>query len=264
MSLYQYATQYDPLKTGRAQAYDLNASYKDLTQVCHAIRRKPIAVAVKTLEDALSFAKPIRYRQHSTGAGHRSQLGGRKGRFPQRECKLALELLANAFANAQARGLKEDAIYVLHAQAYKQNVFPRYRRFFASSNTLGYGKQAIWSNYSTARLELVVGERGLKPSKRKTEAMLKLEEKARKLAKAKEAKEKAKAGEPKAADGKQVKEIQAVSQKKQDGLKEPKPAESAAKEPTTQKPAEKPAQGRQVEKAGHEKKEGRESAAAKA
>jgi len=145
-------------KLGKAQLHDLNCSYKDLSQVLGAIRRKPIGEARVILNEAIDLKKAIRFRKFSGRLGHRSELGGQKGKYPKKECKFALELLQNAVSNAIVKGLDESALVVKHGAAYKQNVLKRYRKFFAGSQTLGYGKQAIWSNYGLAWAELAVGE----------------------------------------------------------------------------------------------------------
>ena len=77
-----------------------------------------------------------------------------------------LSILHNAAANAARKGLDESALVVKHAAAYKQNVLPRYRRFWPGGATLGYGKQAIRADYITARVELILQELpGLKGKK---------------------------------------------------------------------------------------------------
>lgn len=182
MTLYEYSHVFDAAKTGRAQTYDANVSYKDLTQVCLAIKGKPIEKARKILDSAATGKFAIPYRSHAKGTGHRKELGGKRGRYPKNESELVRKILDNAYANAQSKGVDEKTLVVLHAAAFKQNTFPRYRRFFVGSHTLGYGKQAVFSNYSTARLELVVGPAGLKPAKRPTEKQLKLAKKLKKSA----------------------------------------------------------------------------------
>ncbi len=159
MTFYNYAIEYEPAKSGRSQSYDLNCSYKDLTQVLGNLKGLPVAKAVKLIEECVEMKKAIPFKKFNTGMGHRSELGGKKGKYPKKEAKLALELLNNAVANAKSKGMDEKSLMVLHACAYKQNVFPRYRRFFASSTELGYGKQAMFSSYMTARAELVVGQK---------------------------------------------------------------------------------------------------------
>ena len=46
----------------KARIEDVNASYKDLTEVCHNIRRRPAEMAVQILEDAKAKKRPIKYR----------------------------------------------------------------------------------------------------------------------------------------------------------------------------------------------------------
>ena len=159
-SVFAYSFDTKSVKLGLAQAHDVNASYKDLTQVCGAIKRQPLAKAKKILEDAIEGIKAIPYHKFNTGMGHRSNLGGKKGRYPKKECKIVLGLLQNAEANAGQKGLEKEKLFVSHAAAFKQNTFKRYRKFWVGGQTLGYGKQAIWANYQTARVELAVAQHG--------------------------------------------------------------------------------------------------------
>ena len=180
MSLYGYSAKIGENQVP-AQAYDLNCSYKDMTQVARAIKNKPIRIAQKILRNAIDKTMPIRYFTYNTRIGHRPQLGGNKGRYPIKEAKMALKLLNSAVANAQNKGFDEKNLFVKTAAAYKQNTIPRYKRFFATSVTLGYGRQAIRADYETARLELILeskepaskreGRRqALKPAEKKPEA----------------------------------------------------------------------------------------------
>lgn len=159
MGLYKYSMKsVDEREVARAQAYDLDCSYKDLGQVLAAIKGKNIQEAKKTLEDCISLKKAIPFKKFNKGMGHRSELGGRKGKYPKKEARIALKLLENAEANADYKGLDSDGLVVVQAAAYKQNVLPRYRRTFASPVVLGYGKQALWANYVTARAEIVLAK----------------------------------------------------------------------------------------------------------
>lgn len=159
MGLYKYSMELvKGEKLGKAQLHDVNCSYKDLSQVFASIRGKSVKDAEKILEEAVSMKRAIPYAKFSTKIGHRSELGGRKGRYPKKECKIALDMIQNARSNAVQKGLDETALYVKQAAAYKQNVLKRYRNYFASSRTLGYGKNPIWSNYVTCWAELVLAE----------------------------------------------------------------------------------------------------------
>jgi ribosomal protein uL22 len=155
MALYDYSLVPKDA-VAKAQAYDLDASYKDLSQVCRAIKRRTVPEAVAILEDAVDLAHAIPYQKFNKGMGHRSELGGQPGRYPRKEARLVLALLENAANNAEYKGHKAEELVVSHAAAYKQNQLPRYRHHWAGSVTLGYGKQNYYANYVTARVELVL------------------------------------------------------------------------------------------------------------
>ncbi|MEW5955322.1 MAG: 50S ribosomal protein L22 [Candidatus Micrarchaeota archaeon] len=168
MGLYNYGHKVaEEKKVARAQGYDYDASYKDLVNACAAIRGKPLAEAKKTLEEAAAAKKAIPYKKFSKGTGHRSELGGSKGRYPKKEARILLGLLKNAAANAAFKGMDAAKLFVRSAIAYKQNVFPRYRKFWPGGSILGYGKQATWANYATARAEVTLEEREPKQKKEK-------------------------------------------------------------------------------------------------
>jgi len=94
MGLYKYSMAEDEgVKTAKAQQHDMNCSYKDLSQVFAAIRGKRIADARKVLDETISMKKAIRYHKFATKIGHRSELGGKKGRYPKKECKIAWHCL---------------------------------------------------------------------------------------------------------------------------------------------------------------------------
>ncbi|MFH1779983.1 MAG: 50S ribosomal protein L22 [Candidatus Micrarchaeota archaeon] len=165
MGLYKYSFETKGL--GTAQIHDVDCSYKDLSQVLRAIKRKNIIEAKKVLNDAIQMKKPIRFTKFNTGMGHRSELGGKKGKYPKKECKYAMQLLNNAIANSIKKGMDETKLVVKHASANKQNVLRRYRHQFVGSATLGYGKHAMWSNYVTAKAEIGLGEEEPRTQKKK-------------------------------------------------------------------------------------------------
>jgi len=164
MGLYRYAVQMQE-KTAKSQVYDQNASYKDLTQVCRAIRGRQADEARTVLEECVSLKKAIPYFRHAKGCGARGELGGKKGRYPKKEARIMLGLVNDAVANAKHMGMDEKKLYVAHAAGYKQNSFHRHRRYWAGGSILGYGKQATWADYETARAEVVLAEREPRPKK---------------------------------------------------------------------------------------------------
>jgi len=166
MALYDYS-RVPADAVSKAQAFDLDASYKDLTQVCAAIRHKTVPDARKLLEQCISLEHAIPYSRHATGMGHRSELGGVRGRYPKKEARMTLEVLQNAENSATQKGLKLDELVVSHAAAYKQNELPRYRHHWAGGSTLGYGKQNAFANYCTARIEMTLSPASMELLERK-------------------------------------------------------------------------------------------------
>ncbi len=166
MGLYSYSNKVADEKTvGRAQVHDVNASYKDLSQVLAAIKGKGLKEAVTVLEDTVQEKKPIPYRRFAKRLGHRRELGGKKGRYPKKEAKICLALLKNAAANAEAKGLDRDRLYISAAASHKQNTFMRYRKYWASGIIIGYGKQSYASKYVTCWAEVTLAEKTEKPGK---------------------------------------------------------------------------------------------------
>ncbi|MBI5159434.1 50S ribosomal protein L22 [Candidatus Micrarchaeota archaeon] len=144
---YSYAQENKQLKTARAQAYNLDASYKDLSQVCANIKGKMIDDALELLESASEGKRAIKYKKFNKKLGHRRELGGKKGRYPWKAAKMVLKVVQNAQANASFKGLYE-ALKIVHASANKQATYPRMQ---------SKGRQSR-AYYETARVEVVVRE----------------------------------------------------------------------------------------------------------
>ncbi|QLJ52996.1 MAG: LSU ribosomal protein L22 [Candidatus Fermentimicrarchaeum limneticum] len=144
----KYSYQFkEGVRAARAQGHDVDASFKDLSQVCRSINGKEISKAVQLLESAKLGEIPILFKKFNKKCGHRKELGGRRGRYPKKSARLVLEVLRNAMANARNIGLGEKLV-VRHASANKQNIYPR----IASKG------RAMRANYETAKLEIVLEE----------------------------------------------------------------------------------------------------------
>lgn len=143
---YSYQVK-EGTRVARAQTHDIDASFKDLGQVCRSVNGKVVSEAVQLLENAKLGKVPIRFRKFNKKCGHRKELGGKRGRYPKKSARIVLEVLRSAMANARYRGLGEKLV-VRHASANKQNIYPR----MASKG------RAMRSNYETARVEIVLEE----------------------------------------------------------------------------------------------------------
>ncbi|MEM2174574.1 MAG: 50S ribosomal protein L22 [Candidatus Micrarchaeia archaeon] len=146
MPKYKYGYKIDE-KCAPAQAYNIDASFKDLAAVCDNIRGMDVNSALDFLERARRMEIPIYYRKWNKKLGHRRELGGKKGRYPRKAVGIVMEVLKNAIANAEQKGLTN--LYIVHASANKQSIYPR----------LQPKGRRIRSDYETARVEIVLREK---------------------------------------------------------------------------------------------------------
>ena len=89
MKSYSYQINENPESYATARVEDVNASYKDLAEVCGRIRNLKVERALELLGEFEKGTIPVLYKSYSRHLGHRRELGGRKGRYPK---KAALEV----------------------------------------------------------------------------------------------------------------------------------------------------------------------------
>jgi large subunit ribosomal protein L22 len=156
----KYSYNLDKSDVVFAGAKDLNASYKDLSVVCDAIRYKRASTALALLDSVINDGKPIEYRKFNKGMGSRHELGGKKGRYPMKAASIVRKVLLNAYANASNKGYIPEEMYVVHAVANKTEINRRYpSKGVRTVMRGGYG-------YATMRrsdLEFAKVEIGLSP-----------------------------------------------------------------------------------------------------
>jgi ribosomal protein uL22 len=118
-----YGYQGKGKRIARARITGVNASYKDLCEVCRAVRYKMTEDALDYLERAANKEQAIPMLRHGKRRGHRRELGGLRGGWPIKSAKIVLGVLQSASANATKLGL--GATKVVHLLANKQDTFPR-------------------------------------------------------------------------------------------------------------------------------------------
>ena len=117
---------YQPAKNervARARVDGVNASYKDLCNVCSNVRGRRADKALQFLTEAADGERPVRYFNYNKRRGHLRELGGKKGGWPVKSAKIVRDLIANAMANAVSRNMGDCKI--AHIQANKQDIFGR-------------------------------------------------------------------------------------------------------------------------------------------
>ncbi len=108
-----------------AHMKDINASFKDLSTVCDAIRYRNVQQAMYLLDKVSEGSTPILYRKYNKYMGSRHELGGRKGRYPIKCAKIVKKVLMNAIANAENKGEDPNDMFIVHAAANKTMILPR-------------------------------------------------------------------------------------------------------------------------------------------
>jgi large subunit ribosomal protein L22 len=128
-----------------ARVEGVNASYKDLSEVCGRIRNKKTDWAIGFLEKAAEGEIPVLFKRHNKNLGHRRELGGRKGRYPRKAAAMVLKALKSAMANGRTQGMG-DIYTIVAASANKKATYPR---------MAPKGRMAR-SYLETARIEIIV------------------------------------------------------------------------------------------------------------
>jgi len=129
-------TDLDIDKTAKASGRDLRISPKATREICRAIRDMKLDDAKRVLQDVIDKKRPIPYRRHRKEVPHRHGLQGwSTGRFPVKAAGGVLEVLENAEANAEFKGLDLERLRVAHAAVQRARKLRRYipRAFGRSS-----------------------------------------------------------------------------------------------------------------------------------
>ncbi|MEM3204874.1 MAG: 50S ribosomal protein L22 [Candidatus Micrarchaeaceae archaeon] len=145
-----------------AQKYDINASYKQLSAVCDAIRYLKASNAMEMLDSLIAMEMPIPFKRHNKGMGSRHELGGRKGAWPVKAAKYVRLVLINAMANANSKGFDGSEMFIIHAAANKTRIERRYPSKGGIYWGRGmYGRSAIrHSDLEYAKVEIALAEEG--------------------------------------------------------------------------------------------------------
>ena len=111
-------TNLDPDRTAIASGRNLPISFKHAVEICREIRGKPLEDAVRFLEDVIKMKRMVPFRRfHGKVAHHKGLQGWPAGRYPVKAAKAILEVLKNARANAEYKGLDVSRLWVAHAAA---------------------------------------------------------------------------------------------------------------------------------------------------
>eukprot|EP01029_Cantina_marsupialis_P021264 TRINITY_DN506804_c0_g1_i1.p2 TRINITY_DN506804_c0_g1~~TRINITY_DN506804_c0_g1_i1.p2 ORF type:complete len:187 (-),score=9.42 TRINITY_DN506804_c0_g1_i1:89-649(-) len=158
----------NPEKASKSRIESGKCKYKHAREVCKAISGMSAEKAVVYLERVLKKEMPIAFRRFNGGPGHHAQgklVNAPAGicRWPQKATRVVLDLIKNAMANAEFKGLNVAELTVSHVQC---NQAPNQRRrTFRAHGRIGPYLR------SPAHIEMILTEKSEiveKPAEKKT------------------------------------------------------------------------------------------------
>jgi len=113
----------DEKKTAKAFGKEIDISPKKANEVCYTIKGMNVDKAITYLENVTKMKAFVPMRRYNKNVGHRK--GGIPGRYPIKVAKRVIQILKNAKANAEHKGLNDERLKIEHATAYKALSVPR-------------------------------------------------------------------------------------------------------------------------------------------
>ncbi len=143
-----YSVNPDPDVTAKAMGRELQIKPRDAIEICREVRGKGLEEAKTYLEGVIDKTQPVRYRRHQGKVSH--QKGTGPGRFPVKAAGKILDVVEEAEANAEYKGLDTETMTLSHAACQRageiEGTRPRAR-----------GRATSW-NQSLCHIEIVVEE----------------------------------------------------------------------------------------------------------
>jgi len=134
-----------------ARIEGVDGSFKDLAEVCGRIQGMTTDRALILLEKFKSMELPVLYKRRNKYLGSRRELGGKKGRYPQKAAGIVLKAMKSAISNAKIKGMDEPYL-IVHMCANRKHNYPR----------LAAKGRRNRQDYETARVEVVLKEKTVK------------------------------------------------------------------------------------------------------
>jgi len=147
---YAYQDEYEG-KTAKAAGKALKISPKHSVEICRTVRGMYLDDAKEFLEAVIRKEKPVPFKRHNKKVGHRRGLKGwPTGRYPVKAATQILEVLANAEANAEYKGLETEDLKIVHISSHRGYII---RGWTARA----FGRASPF-NTPTTHIQVVLGE----------------------------------------------------------------------------------------------------------
>ncbi|XP_043241288.1 60S ribosomal protein L17-like isoform X3 [Amphibalanus amphitrite] len=106
-------------KSCKARFDNLRAHFKNTYETAKVLKKMPLRRATRYLKNVIAHKECVPFTRFSGGVGRCAQakaFGTTQGRWPKKSCEHLLQLLRNAEANADFKGLDVDHLVVDHIQ----------------------------------------------------------------------------------------------------------------------------------------------------
>ena len=156
--MVRYSVEPDvPEKTSKARGSHLRVHFKHCRNIAHFTKGMNVNKALKHLDDVLAFKAVIPFVRYTGGIGGTAQAKqvkapGNRGRWPVKATAVYRDLLKNAVANAETKGLDPANLVIDHAQVNRAPAGRR-RTYRAHGRIGKYASQP-------AHIEIILKEEG--------------------------------------------------------------------------------------------------------
>ena len=152
MAKINYAfTDDDKAKTAKALGRSLKISPKHAVEICNKIRGMRVEKAEAYLEDVIEMKTAVPFKRHNKKVGHRRGLNGwPTGRYPVKAAKQILDILKNAEANAEYKGLDTESLKIIHISSHRGYIIRGW-------TPRAFGRASPF-NTPTTHVQIVLGE----------------------------------------------------------------------------------------------------------
>lgn len=109
----------NPAKSCKSRSSNVRVHFKNTREAALAIKRMPLRRAQRFLKNVIEKKECVPFRRFNGGVGRCAQAKVWKtsvGRWPKKSAEFLLQLLKNAEANADYRGLDVDRLVIDHIQ----------------------------------------------------------------------------------------------------------------------------------------------------
>jgi large subunit ribosomal protein L17e len=146
-----------PEKTSKARGSNLRVHFKHCREIAHFTKGMKVEKALKHLDNVLAFKAIIPFVKYTGGIGRKAmakqvKAPGSKGRWPVKATAVYVDLLKNAVANAETKGLDSANLIIDHAQVNRAPAGRR-RTYRAHGRIGKYASQP-------AHIEVILKEEG--------------------------------------------------------------------------------------------------------